>query len=268
MLDCELDSAAIEADSGGVSDGPLAWFDRGSSSWRTSQGCLFEGWARFSGRWPGSGSMRSGRLYGHPTWAPRIGAPASSSWPTPTVGDSSGAGSRNLPGSLAHPGVSLTDAVVYGGSSTPRNLDDPRSRDRLASWPTPQARDHKGIDLDSRHGGASLPHFVLTGERTHPPKEWATPQAGDSEVVTPNGSPYVMLAKQAAGLDGPPDQVSPNTAGSPRAASRPVVLNPRWVIVLMGFPSTWLDGVAPPSRRPGTRSSRPSPSSSPVACVI
>lgn len=42
-------------------------------------------------------------------------------WPTPTAGDSRASGSRNLPGSKAHAGVSLTDAVRTGSSSTPRN---------------------------------------------------------------------------------------------------------------------------------------------------
>jgi hypothetical protein len=40
--------------------------------------------------------------------------------PTPTAGDSKASGSRNLPGSKAHPGVSLTDAIQTGGSTTPR----------------------------------------------------------------------------------------------------------------------------------------------------
>jgi hypothetical protein len=41
-------------------------------------------------------------------------------WPTPTAGDASGSGNRNGATSKAHPGVSLTDAVLTGGSSTPR----------------------------------------------------------------------------------------------------------------------------------------------------
>ena len=40
--------------------------------------------------------------------------------PTPTVGDGSSSGSRNLEGSKAHEGVSLTDAVKFGNSKTPR----------------------------------------------------------------------------------------------------------------------------------------------------
>mgnify|MGYP003139911806 CR=1 FL=1 len=41
-------------------------------------------------------------------------------WPTPTAGDAKSSGSRNLEGSKAHAGVSLTDAVRTGDSSTPR----------------------------------------------------------------------------------------------------------------------------------------------------
>lgn len=50
--------------------------------------------------------------------------------PTPT--SQADAGSRNLPGSKAHAGVSLSDAVRFGNSNTPRLL------------PTPLARDVKG----------------------------------------------------------------------------------------------------------------------------
>jgi hypothetical protein len=41
--------------------------------------------------------------------------------PTVTAGDAKASGSRNLPGSNANPGVSLTDALIYGGSTTPRS---------------------------------------------------------------------------------------------------------------------------------------------------
>ena len=55
----------------------------------------------------------------------------SGNWiPTPTAGDAKSSGSQNLPGSKAHAGVSLTDFVRHGNSSTPR-------------LPTPAARDHR-----------------------------------------------------------------------------------------------------------------------------
>ena len=43
-------------------------------------------------------------------------------WPTPTSSDASGSGNRNIKGSHAHAGVSLTDACLSGDSSTPRSV--------------------------------------------------------------------------------------------------------------------------------------------------
>jgi hypothetical protein len=56
-------------------------------------------------------------------------------WPTPIAADAYAAGSRNLPGSKAHAGVSLTDAVRYGNSSTPRREPE--------MWPTPTANNYE-----------------------------------------------------------------------------------------------------------------------------
>jgi hypothetical protein len=50
---------------------------------------------------------------------PNAGRP-SKLLPTPTAGDGKSSGSRNLPGSKAHAGVSLTDAIKTGDSTTPR----------------------------------------------------------------------------------------------------------------------------------------------------
>jgi len=58
--------------------------------------------------------------------------------PTPTESDGDSAGSRNLEGSKAHAGVSLTDAVRQGDSTTPRLL------------PTPQAADGTGGRQEAR----------------------------------------------------------------------------------------------------------------------
>ena len=80
--------------------------------------------------------------------------------PTPTATDADASGSRNLPGSKAHPGVSLTDAVRFGNSETPRRL-----------LPTPTATDairrNRGQGSVSRGGGRSLRE--ATGDGTAPP---------------------------------------------------------------------------------------------------
>ena len=82
------------ADFGARSFASLAKYDRASCSWRTSQICLVallsnqaNGLAEFSGTWPNSGLMRSGRTFLRRPWAHRTLGNASGSLPTPTKSD-------------------------------------------------------------------------------------------------------------------------------------------------------------------------------------
>lgn len=50
---------------------------------------------------------------------------AGKDWPTPTAGDSKASGSRNAPGSKAHPGVSLTDSTTTGDSAGRLDAENP-----------------------------------------------------------------------------------------------------------------------------------------------
>jgi hypothetical protein len=205
-------------------------------------------------------------------------------WPTPTAGDASGAGSRNLPGSKAHPGVSLTDAVVHGGSTTPRNLDDPRSRDRLTNWATAMDAESAGgrgsIERGAR--GVTLSRQVEPSPAGPPdPASLNTPGSRPAASPAAGGlwpTPQAYAAPEGMGkptstpLDRAVTEPGPSRATKGGALTpRPVVLNPRWVLALMGFPTDWLDGVTPPrggarrSRPPGTPSSLPSATSSPAA---
>jgi hypothetical protein len=93
----------------------------------------------FSETWPRAGMTQSGRAFLLPTWGHRTDATGCGLLPTPTVGDSRSAGSRNLPGSKAHAGVSLTDYVKFGNSNTPR-------------WATPSSRDWKDTPGMARSG--------------------------------------------------------------------------------------------------------------------
>lgn len=58
-----LDSMANGVVFGSNTPELLARYDRASSSWRTSQSCLLEGWEEFSERWPNSGTMRNGEFF-------------------------------------------------------------------------------------------------------------------------------------------------------------------------------------------------------------
>lgn len=103
--------------------------DAGSSGARVSRGTA-DTLTAVSAQWPtptgDSATHREGRYAqgGMPLSALAL-------WPTVTAGDAAGGGSRNLPGSKAHAGISLTDLVLHGGSTTPRNPNDPRTKDRL-----------------------------------------------------------------------------------------------------------------------------------------
>jgi hypothetical protein len=92
------------------------------------------------------------------------------------------------------------------GGNTSRGgdrIDEPLLGGQVQAWPTPNARDHKGTDLESRNGGASLSHAAQTGEFSH-----SSPQG-----PAPTGEP------------------SPNTSGRR--------LSPAFVCWLMGAPWFW-----------------------------
>lgn len=81
---------------------------------------------------------------------------------------------------------------------------------QVAAWPTPNSRDHKGTDLPSRNGGASLSHATETGVFTH-----SSPQV---PVISTGGV-----------------ELSP-TALSTSERRR---LNPAFVCWLQGWPWWW-----------------------------
>lgn len=77
--------AASDPASGGSSPVSLASYDPDSQSWKTSQRCLMTGWTSFSGAFPRSGMMRSGRLYPRAPWVHHTCDSECSLWPTPTA---------------------------------------------------------------------------------------------------------------------------------------------------------------------------------------
>ena len=121
--------------------------------------------------------------------------------PTPTAGDAKSSGSRNLPGSKAHAGTSLTD-YVRGSSSIPR-------------LPTPTAARYgrnKGGSNPTGPERISLDTMASRGQ-------WPTPTTQDSSN------------------NGGPSQAERNTP--PLNCVAGGKLNPRWVEWLMGWPIGW-----------------------------
>lgn len=85
----ELARASTEpkAVSGENTQGSLASFDPATSSWRTSQLCLFGGLAEFSETFPRSGTMRNGSVYQRAPWLPHTHGTECGLWLTPTSND-------------------------------------------------------------------------------------------------------------------------------------------------------------------------------------
>lgn len=109
-------STATAAASGTSSLASFAFYDHVSFSWRTSQGCLI-GSDTFSGRWPRSGTMRSGACSRRPRSARRTAESASSCLPTPTAKTNfRGRGSKGgiKLGNLARDGALLPTPTVSG----------------------------------------------------------------------------------------------------------------------------------------------------------
>lgn len=74
-------------DSGERWPASLARYDRASSSWKTSQRCLIEGWETFSATWPRSGLMRDGTCWELPTLGGRNRENECGLWPTLKASD-------------------------------------------------------------------------------------------------------------------------------------------------------------------------------------
>ena len=106
--------------------GSFAWYDRSSSSWKTYQRCLYEGWVEYLESFPKAGMMRDGACYQRLRWELPIKEIASGLWPTPRASvPSKGSPSR---------GAVLSEIVEKSTM---------RGRAINIVWPTPSARDWK-----------------------------------------------------------------------------------------------------------------------------
>ncbi len=94
-LDSKKVFQASEAGYGLSTRESFARYDRDSRSWRTPQGCLIEGWATFSGRWPKSGTMRNGLLFRRAQWVRHFHEKECSLWPSPRASDRDNCGGSN-----------------------------------------------------------------------------------------------------------------------------------------------------------------------------
>ena len=195
--------------------------------WKTSQGCLALGMDtldKYSETWPRSGIMQSGTASQLQPSAHRIVETGSGYLriPTPTAGDAKSSGSRNLEGSKANHGVSLTDLVKTGDSTTPRQVVFPTPQ--TSQWPN--------------EGNMRLMRkLVIEGKVS---REEAGQMAGKDPFAA-QGKLKAMTwptpTTQDAANNGGPSQHHRNS--KPLNAAVGGKLNPAWVAWLMAWPIGW-----------------------------
>lgn len=193
----------------------FAWFDPGSSSWRTSQGSLVPGMDSFSGPWPRSGLMLRGECFPQADWAPPTAASGSSisgsGWGTPTVH-----GNHNREG---------TSERARDGLST-----------QAKRWATPDASVSSGYNQSPSPGAAVRP--CLGGQA----RRWPTPCRADGEGGPGNGTREGgnNLRTEAALCEWESGHQDPRITTDGEEFPDPSgLLNPRFVAWLMGFPTDW-----------------------------
>ncbi len=251
-----LASVVSAAVCGSSTSGSLASYDPASSSWRTSQFSLFGGQTLYSGDWPRSGMVRSGRLYALPTLALRTSESGSSAWPTPRASQNENRQTVPSPSQLAGThGWNLAASVnclwptptVCGNHN--RKGASPTSGDGLATaprspWGTPRAGMERSAACSYDRGRGNLEEQVGAAAMGLAPttSRWPTPTARDWKS---GSASQATLDRNARPLS----EIVRVEAPGP--------LNPDWVTALMGFPPGWLDIDGPPLvAKPSTTGSR------------
>ena len=200
----EQDSQENDRDSGTNSRESFASFDPVSSSWRTSQRCLVEGWTPYSEPWPRSGTMRSGRACELPTWAQRIdGIGCSSSrgeqvWPTAAAMDGSSVSLNQTPEGWMeesekhrakgqHKQYTLQVSATLGMSEP--QVTRARRGENASAWMTPT---REGFDAGKHRGKADTLHSQIKSVTA-----WPTASATDYKGSSKPGQRRGQLSEAA-----------------------------------------------------------------------
>ena len=211
-------SASPDPDPGSGSNslGSFARYDLVTSSWKTSQGSLLEGWATYSASWPRAGTMQSGIAYQRPRSVPHISgigcssSPHGEMWPTP----------RSYSHDTSHmPGLTSLDIRVRG-----------LYRDKPRYWPTATVGDSRNSARHTTTTGKGNSGTTLVDAM----RMWPTPLSGDhrSGQASRAGGRRSNLNDSVAASSSP--DTDPNSASTG-------LLSPHWTAWLMGFPAGWLD---------------------------
>jgi hypothetical protein len=303
-------------------------FDQNSFAWKMSLALQSQSWAspEFALTWRRV-ATRSGcsifRLAPSARRRSERGSGSRASWPTATATDAAGSRGSTQDGAKAlgpnrNAGTTLTDAA-FATWPTPQTVDAGTSRqprlkkgeaDRdgrdqsspgnlrsdlkelvaASVWPTPAARDHKGIDTTqlrdhnarplnevaawaTPHGNSCKGPGNASGNgdnlQTMALSAWATPSAGlhnydeDSASFQARSERLVAQGTRPLGANLGQEALGTMPNGCPAwtASIEGFRLNPLFSLWLMGFPEGWLD-----SRLWETRSSLLSSSASAAPC--
>jgi len=211
-----------EAVSGPNMRASLANFDPVSSSWRTSQRCLVEGWTVFSETWPRSGMMRSGIAYQLQPLAPLTEGTDSGWLPTPRAMDGRGAQS----------GTKTETLLRRASSGFGPNLPEAAQMMARGLWPTPRA---SAAGPDFAKVGRSATGISLATAVAM----WPTPSARDWKD---NPGAWMWNGKNPDGTHrNRTDQLPRKVYAVEGTAQNGGQLNPTWVEWLMGFPTGHTD---------------------------
>ncbi len=221
------DSLVQSPASGLNSPASFAFYDRDTSSWKTSQRSLLGDSIESSVTLPKRGTMRSGRLYELPTLAPRTAASGSSwsrgEYPTPRAEDygssQNGAASGHVRPTNGTPSLSMwaRDAWATPAASDGDRTSETYQRgnptllgDARSSRATPTARDG-----DPR-GGKEVPHTKggtsLRGEA----ESWPTASATDYKGSARKGQRRGQLSEAAECLWPTPRAEDSESSGAHR----------------------------------------------------
>jgi hypothetical protein len=253
----ERESKENEAPCGDTWQESSAKFDLASSSWKTHQ-CLWdEDLPSSSLTLPRWGMMRSGVLWERITLPPLISGTESGLWGTPRAG------------------MGRSPACHYDRGKG--NLEEQVGAAEYAkTWPTPCARDHKGVSGSGRQAKRGNPQDTLCNAVAG--RMWPTPsahkQTASGDLVNADGTPWDGESKPHSKKTGKPVQTalldrvkmfptpganedsyrlagnSQQSNGLGAMARREALeqdpevggqLNPTWVEWLMNWPIGWTD---------------------------
>jgi DNA (cytosine-5)-methyltransferase 1 len=229
-----------------------------------SEPSLFEDLTEFADRWPKSGIMLRGRIYGPAMWERPTNEPESGLWPTPRAGNPGSRPNKKGGKILAEEvkkavliaevemGPTLPDAIVAAETIVEIMEADAESRELFPTptaedshrekymrgnlslsgyatlWPTPNARDWKGKSRTANYNKASLADAV--SERD--PVKFPTPGTTGLSNGSGNCASINKLYKEGKITEAERRSMRSGNGGQ---------LNPAWVDWLMGYPIGWTD---------------------------